>query len=464
MADEARLHITDGTAQNMRFPAALREDYFKVDEMTFEDLLALSVKVASHLHFYNLNNKPEGTWAGLFEADEAVVMAQILSLDLKQLETEFQYRFDSSVEEVGVGLCQFVKDIDGWLKTLKMSNHSSGKALSVKIEEVIEEKLSAEFGDLRECLKRLMEGRSQREPVFDLEGCDPIWARPKTGQPIQPSKLPDSRNSMIEKRLLRSIFYAFFHAVLYLQSVTAVYMQQTLRGQTHDPSVGLLMTFLKLFGDAQERINTFSQRHLNFYYQTLLKASPRDPLPDSADLVLETDAGAREVFIPKGTEFSGGKDLAGKELVYEAESNIVVTDAKIQSLATLFFERNRLISPEAELQYVTRARSNRLPEGLSSGGDPNAPSWPLFGAEEKDGGYGSVEDAQLGFAVASPVLRLKEGVRTITIIIKVSDPADIDPMITRALQEVDAQGGGEKVGAVLDNESYLRMAGCGRVG
>ena len=444
MTSEAGLHITDGTAQNTRFPAALEEGYFKVDEMTFEDLLTLSVELASYLHFYNLQYKREGSWAELFEGDDAVVMAQILSLDLKRLETDFQRRFESSLEDVAEGLCEFVKDIDGWLQKLKTSSHKSGKALGAKIEEVIEEKLADEFRSLREYLNLLVQGQSQPKPAFALEGLDHVWEKTKKGQAISQSKRPDSRSVIVERRQFRSIFYAFFHAVLYLQSIAAAYLQKTLSGQAHDPSVGLLMVFLKLFGKAQERINTFSQRHLDFYYQTLLKACPRESMPDSADLVLETEAGVREVFIPKGTEFLAGKDLTGKDLVYIADDNLGVTDARVHTLSTLFFERNRLISPEAELQYITRARTHRLPVDLSSSETVDSPSWPLFGAERTDVESGTAKDAEFGFAVASSVLRLKEGLRTIEVTLRIADPADVDPTVALAWREFNRQGWKEK--------------------
>ena len=89
MADWAEWQITDGTGQSSRFPSALQNGYFNVDEMAFEELLAMSAEYASALRFHNLKNEPDGSWADLFTADEAVIMAKILSTDLSRLESEF---------------------------------------------------------------------------------------------------------------------------------------------------------------------------------------------------------------------------------------------------------------------------------------------------------------------------------------------------------------------------------------
>ena len=82
--------ITDGMARQDRQFAALLPDYFKVDELSFENLLAMAAEFASSIKYYNLNNEIDGDWGGLFRADEAVVMASILSTDLERIESDFQ--------------------------------------------------------------------------------------------------------------------------------------------------------------------------------------------------------------------------------------------------------------------------------------------------------------------------------------------------------------------------------------
>ena len=52
----------DGVDQQNRLFSALREGYFNVDEMSFEDLVELSVDFASNLSFYNKELRKVGDW------------------------------------------------------------------------------------------------------------------------------------------------------------------------------------------------------------------------------------------------------------------------------------------------------------------------------------------------------------------------------------------------------------------
>ena len=85
--------MIDGTEQRDRLLPALKEGYFDVDDLRFEQLVAMSTRLASKLAFYSLDNKteydPHGKnaddwrWAGLFRSDEALVLAQIMSRDIE---------------------------------------------------------------------------------------------------------------------------------------------------------------------------------------------------------------------------------------------------------------------------------------------------------------------------------------------------------------------------------------------
>ena len=83
------LNITDGTDQAGRRLAALEPGYFNVDELSFEDLLAMGAEFAAVTKYYGLNNEVNGDWGELFHSDEAVIMAMILSVDIKKIEYDY---------------------------------------------------------------------------------------------------------------------------------------------------------------------------------------------------------------------------------------------------------------------------------------------------------------------------------------------------------------------------------------
>ena len=79
------------------------------------------------------------------------------------------------------------------------------------------------------------------------------------------SNLSDATSATEAHSHVRSAFYSFLHAISYLKKSTATSWQDTLQSQTHNPAIGLFMAFLRLFEQAQGKINTFSQLHLYFY-------------------------------------------------------------------------------------------------------------------------------------------------------------------------------------------------------
>ena len=444
MSEFNGLNITDGTGQGERFPAALREGYFNVDEMTFADLIAMSAEFAAKLRFYNSSNEPDGNWAELFAKDETVVMAMILTVNLKREEAAFLRLLTGDDEDAPVAaILEQATRIDDWYRRLNVSGQDNGTALSWKIAELIKERLVCDLHNLGAYLQR----RETVSAHFDtqrLDEFDNLWSLQKSGEQYifaKASPAPQNDTSQ-HKGVLRAGFYSFYNAVSYLQGIVPDYFSGSLRSQSHSPALGLFMAFLKLYGNIQERTNRFTQRHLNFYYRDFLQAKPRNPQPDAAYLVFEPAATAKDVIIPKGGGFSAGKGETQKALMYVADEALRVSDARVADLRTLYFERDELLSPEKELNYITHVWAKRLP---LPGQDESAAmvAAPLFGAEKKEERRSSALGAQLGFAVASSTLQLAEGTRTIELTIKYAEPPEIDAASGKSLLVLLSEAGQE---------------------
>ena len=424
MTDWTRLLITDATGQDERFPDALRNGYFNVDEMSYEALLAMSTEFAASLRFYNLNNQPDGSWDTLFTNDEAVIMATILALDIKKEETAFLALLRNEAHDEALRfILKQAGRVNTWYQRLTAAGQHSGSALSWKLAELIKERLA---GDLHEIGKHSVLRQSADANAYAV--FDPVWAIVKEHGDYRFPKasLLQSEDHDQLKGLLRAGFYAFYNAISYLKKIVPAYFQESLTSQTHGPAIGLFMAFLRLYQKIQDHTNRFTQRHLDFYYYDMLQFRPRPPTPDSAYLILASATPNKDVIIPGGAEFAAGKAASRQATIYSADAETAVSDAKVGALYTLYFERDDLLSPEKELNYITHIRSHQLTplDQLASGATPQA--MPLFGATKKAARRGSAAGAQLGFAMASPVLLLMEGEREIEITLQYADPTDID--------------------------------------
>ncbi len=416
MTERVWSNLSDGTGQDSRFPAALEEGYFSVDELTFEQLLAMGADFAAVINYYNLKNQRDGSWARLFESDEAVIMAQILSTDTRRLETEFAQVSEAAVPDQLGAIYAGVERIDGWFKGLNSSDHRAGMTLSWKIAELIKEKLSGELHPIGATLTRDPAGVAMAD-ASRLGGLSSLWGVVRDGERYSFPKAAATPRPRAQplSAMVGSAARALSHGIAYLQRITPPYLEASLQSQAHNPAMGLFMAFLKLCQKVQAHTNRHTQRHLNFYYHDLLKAELRSSLPRSVYVTLAS--GVENLSVPAGSPFSAGKDAAGKDQIYVADQDIAVSDAKLVQVCSLSLARDKSISPERELDFIARARAGCF--------YPNAAvevsAWPLFEtlAEEVGG-------AEIGFAVASSVLLMREGQREVEVTIKYLTPPEVD--------------------------------------
>lgn len=414
---------------------ALREGYINVDEMRFEDLLAMASEHAGLLKYIDLSNEPAGDWRGFFDRDEACILASILAFKLDLAEAGFSMfmtEWGTAIANLRSGRAKpdilpgfkLAARIDSWY--LKLGGMSSVAAVRAreKIADVIEKTLGYELHRL------LIFMRQCEAPGADdaFKGFSPVWRDRAT----HPDHAAPSADYMPEQ-LLKSNFHAFCNAIRFLQGCAEELLSKSLGRDDHDPAMGLLMTFLKLFSKAQGRLNEFTGKHLDFYYERILKIQRRDFVPDSAYLIFYPDTAGREVVVKSGTEFTAGLDGNNSELIYAADNDLLVNDARVFSLHTLHIGRNRLSFPENSLpapladdgeerKFATSAKLNRI---AVTGGKGSAPAdgkvaWPLFGVPPRSRENQSFEEARLGFAVASNVLLMKHGRRDITLTFKLA--------------------------------------------
>ncbi len=425
MLEWAGSKISDGTDQQGRIFPALQPGYFNVDELVFEQLLAMGAEFAAQVNFYSLKNEINGSWAEMFSADEAVIMAMILSTDMKRLESEFLYLYPGRPGPLAAYVLQWAEKINFWLNKLDQVRHQSGAALRQKLAAIVEEKLAQALHNVGEIISRL-EIDKQVNGAIDFSSFAHAWGvKQFDGNFIFPrASIAESGAENDIKGQLRSAFYVFFNATSYLKSVTPIYLQESLASQQHDPASGLFMVFLKLYEKAQQTVNRFSQRHLDFYYHQMLKARPHKPLPESVHLLLEAQYGIAKTLIEKGREFSAGKDAQLNEIVYSADTDLWLCDARVESLYSLFLQQDALVAPESELGYATRIKLNR-PQ-LPKVDEPTPTAWPLFGEVNMATEKQHVSDAEIGFSIASPLLLLKEGVRRIELNISLEDMIKVD--------------------------------------
>lgn len=406
-----------GTAQSQRMPAALAPRYFDVDELSMSQLLVMAMDSAAKVSF---GGAAQHSWKSYFQDDEIMVIAEILATRVQGVAARFEQmlaleaagRIDPDAPDARALLpsylvYQWFVKLQRWSAVLLNHGGAQGADLGAMLDG-LRKHMTGELSDIVEFYDRLPD--SGGAPAGD-----------GIGKPL--AEEPRWRVTQ-----LRAAFHLVMKAVEMTQRAAAARLPLALRTGQHDPGIGMLIAFVQLYRAAQEKLNRFTERHLDFYYEQVLRVRPRGPVRDAAFLVFEPAASGVAIPIEAGTRFLAPHNRGEPDLEFVTEHQMIVSDAKVVALHTVFFERNRLSFPEAQMKelihgaerrYPTACRLNRITpsgSGLARRSD-DCEAWPLFGAPRSAASSPAGVAARIGFALASNVLLMREGVREIKIVL-----------------------------------------------
>lgn len=171
------------------------------------------------------------------------------------------------------------------------------------------------------------------------------------------------------------------------------------------PHVALFVVFLKLFQHLQNDLNELPQRHLRHYYETELNLLRHEAVPDDVYVIFELARNAAPTLLPAQTLLDAGKDSKGRPLYYATQSELVVSAARVKEIRRLVGESD--------------GRTQRFfgCEGISP---LEGESWYTFGCRQLtlDISQRFMTEVEIGFAIASPILLMAEGNRTVLLKVK----------------------------------------------
>lgn len=178
------------------------------------------------------------------------------------------------------------------------------------------------------------------------------------------------------------------------------------------PHLTLFVCFLKLISLSQKRLNKLSKKHLDFYYKKILSLSNKAATPDQVHVIFELAKNATQVKVPKGTELNAGKDVNGNNLVYETQDELIVNETSVAELRNCYHFKNKGIV------YSSVANSY---DGKGEAFPENEESWWPFGHPYPADNFSELSYADVGFAIASPILKLEKGTRKIIFTITLAE-------------------------------------------
>lgn len=431
--------LWNGANQSERMLKALAPEYIKIDERSVSDFLAFASRYAEMVRYYDMNNSHDGDWTRFFRNDLSVFIATIIATDLRKIEREHSSfiaelenapRMEDRLEALAklyTQVLQMAKLVNDWYEhSLQMNRLSPGDTdeLENELENAIKQQLSKNLLELLEYDKDLefhksgMFSRGEIETHFHR-----IWF-PRADLLSKRAISVDEPHVAFQiqdyTKKIRIQFRTFYSVVSYIIQIAPKYLQLSLTEKDdHRPDVALFIAFVQLFKHNQDQLNTITGKHLDFYYYDVLRLSERGFSPDKVNVALKIAQHIDTHFLPEGTLLYAGLGSDGQPVHYATDYPIELNRAQINSVKTLFVSKNPKIGIGSSYRLITNLYAAHVANSRNGLGERfinNEEEWPSFGEEllEKPEAERQMTYAEIGWAIAAPILEMEEGHRVVT--------------------------------------------------
>ena len=440
-----------GTSQSQRVMDELLSGAAKIDARTLADLLDYFVQLSRHINFYDTNLNVSD-WQPFFKKSVPFVLASVIknqSADIENNLTYYNSLFSKKPSSPGLQLeayyifYRFINKINDWQLAIADSN----LPVESYMQKLVKDKLSGPlklfisyanaaakyYGTRKIDFSKLQDNDSWNLELTDLYAIDATFKAGTT------SKFK-RRNNLFEN--FKTIASPFIDAANTISSEAVNSLQQSLLPlkdelqKKHPPHLGLLFAFLNIFRYLQDDLNSYTRKHLDFFYKDVLQIKSRDAVADKAHIIFEIQKQLSNYLIKKGILVKDGKDKNKQQVLFSLDDEIVVNKTEVAELRTLYFNKKFVPDPLKDgvnlslTEGVYIAQDATKADGVDKDFDTDVKNFYTLGNKESK--YALPETkviqpypgARLGLILGSPVLYLKEGRRTVnvTLACQMQDP------------------------------------------
>lgn len=426
-----------GTSQDGRAPADLLGDTTPIDGRQIADLLNYFTALAGQINFYN-PDLSVGSWKPFFTGSLPFLLSSISA-----------YSGDAAQEKMDrvVGLFQRHPTPEGLqllfyqsyytaifpLQQWSLGLAGSGLDIEMNIRKLITDRLTTAVAAYIRHANTAVHCYGIQVPAFAELQANDAWglsAADLTSYDADFScGVPSRRSQLLALQEAISALMGDLTEVLRLVTPQAagpvnndLYSLLTGNGQASTPPhLALLFSFLNQFLQIQADLNSLPKKHLDFFYQQVMKVSPAASIPDNAYIIFGLPKQKPSYVLSAGTKLKAGKDKLGLDIVFTVAQDSFLTQSQVTGLRTVFVNQQQS-GGQTYTEGVYMAPDATMADGVAKPfKDPANAAWATLGARQSfytPPGLTTPVNypmARLGFILASKVLLMKEGKRTVNI-------------------------------------------------
>lgn len=429
-----------GTSQRTRHIQALQNDFAPVDGKTLADRLTIISKYALQINFYEYaRNEIEGeyqnldNWSHFFKKSLPFQLAVLSKISTGDLDNEYALLYSElkrnpskkSLESLFNCIQKkIITPTTALLSEVEKSQNSFVTPIQAILKSAFVEPLKT-FISLHNASATFLCVRKKNFTNYLASpwqfGVHEIY---KLFDGVQQVTKGENEAFLLVAKELNTIFYQFLSGFAAIIEEAPDFIKESLYPlqqelqKKHEPHIALLFTFLELFTHLQGNINDLGKKHLDFFYEKVLKIIPKEAIPDKAHIVFEVAKHLEEYPLKEGLLLKNGKDANKEDIRFGLDHEVILDKAKIVELRTLALPK---LSHNNKIEGVYIAPIANSADGLGKNFTKDqSVNWATLGAKnskifEEDTGFVKHPKARLGFVLSSPVLLLQEGERTICI-------------------------------------------------
>lgn len=449
--------VRHGQTQKGRIKNDLIPDNVKLDDRTISDFILFAKRYSEYIKFYPLNNPDDRQWKSFWSNDISAVLASISAFpinDYLEFYTDLKTFIIKLISENKTAEIakhfRLLFQLPIWITNVLtkveplLGPHPEFKLqfktfLEQEVQLPLEQVISYFKGaddQLPIGFKSIDINSEQFNGIDDITIPDLIHLHLEDFSSFENANIylpfstkdwvtyyndiPKNTNPYIEEISVKAKVFDALNYNLLIANIealleTMVLAQNMFKKQfkkslnkypKHSPHYALWLCFAKLYQFQKEELNTFPKRHLEYYYQEILKQDFLKPKPTRAHILFELNKGEDKLLLKEGTLLNAGKDESGKDINYQLLDDLIVSQTKVSEIKSVYIE------PSCDYP-IAAIKTNTL-DGIEEELEPPQTNWsPFFQGKETNGK--KEPKGRLGFAIADSDLFLKEGYREITI-------------------------------------------------
>ncbi|GAA4276776.1 baseplate J/gp47 family protein [Aquimarina mytili] len=432
-----------GTSQRNRVLQALGTDSALIDGKTMADRLFLISEYAKHVNFYqyvkteiNGESQELDNWSVFFNDSLPFKLAILSKTSIDELEAQFLFLYEelkaNPSKQSLESLFNFIENkiispTTQLFNTVESEQNSFTDSLLAIIKTSFSDALKSFICLYNSSVNFLCITKKNFSGFINSPWqlkVEEIYALDLCLKQVQKGK----KEAFLKAgEVLNTIFRQVLSGLQEIVSVVPDYIAESLMPlkeslqKKHQPHIALLFTFLEVFKHFQGNINELNKKHLDFFYEQVLKLVPKDAIPDKAHIVFELANHKKQYALSKDLLLKDGKDGNNQDIQFGLDHEIIIDKAQVKDLKTLSLYPTKL-NGVRRIEGVYIAPKANAADGVDKEFKEDQPTnWPTLGSKYskyiKEGNE-EVEEyprARLGFILSSPVLLLEEGKRIVEI-------------------------------------------------